>query len=85
VSTEPRPEVLHGFVMADYGQMRATLRAAQIRRGPSQSELARRTGMSRPQVSYWLGDDAGAGMQRAFSLAHALGYDLALIPRKDTP
>jgi transcriptional regulator with XRE-family HTH domain len=70
--------------LSDYDDLRQILHAEQIRRGPSHSELARRTGMSRQQVGDWLGGNAGAGARRVFALTHALGYDLALVPREDT-
>lgn len=78
------PMPLAGYVMRDRDHFVATLRQAWLTRGPSQAEIARRARTSRPTVASWLNGTDGTVVSRAFDLAHALGYDLALIPRENT-
>lgn len=83
--THDGPQQLVGYRLRDRDDFVASLRQAWLTRGPSQAEIARRAHTSRPTVASWLNGTDGTVVARAFDLAHALGYDLALIPREDTP
>lgn len=49
-------------------------------------DLGRRLGgLSRKVISRWLRGEVDMRASTLFALADALGYDLALIPREDTP
>ena len=83
--TTPDREQLSGYVMRDYDQLVATLRRSWLASGASQREVARRMGDdTHVYVSRWLSGQVVATAVKLFDLADALGYDLALIPRKDT-
>jgi DNA-binding XRE family transcriptional regulator len=75
---------LADYRLRDYGQARAVLR--QARKGcTTQDALAAKLGIVQSQVSDW---ETGRSVPLAtslFALAAALGYDLALIPRENTP
>lgn len=51
----------------------------------SNVELARDAGFRQEQVSRWLCGRAVPDLTTVVRLAHALGYDLALVPRKTDP
>lgn len=64
----------------------AALLTALLRlRGMTQAELARATGYAEGQVSKWLRGLVVPSFTSLLTMLAALGYDLALIPRKDTP
>lgn len=55
-----------------------------LRSGLLLGELGERMGLRQPQsVHYLLTGDRDLRLSVAIRLAHALGYDLALIPRED--
>jgi transcriptional regulator with XRE-family HTH domain len=73
-------------VVGTYEELVATLAATRERKGLTFAEVARRMGRCYlQQVFNWLNGGAECRARRLFALAHALGYDLALIPREDTP
>lgn len=71
--------------LSGYEQAIATLRLAQLGRGPSQNALAERIGTSKSSIQHWLAGRREPLASSLFALANALDYDLALIPREDTP
>lgn len=54
-------------------------------RGKSQAWLAEATGYAPGQVSKWLRGVVVPSYISLLTMLAALGYDLALIPREDTP
>jgi transcriptional regulator with XRE-family HTH domain len=52
--------------------------------GMRMSDLAEDAGLHTSQLSYWERGLRTPDMKSLVKLAHALGYDLALIPREDT-
>jgi transcriptional regulator with XRE-family HTH domain len=71
-------------VVRSYEELVAELAASRNNMGISQRKLARATGISQPSVCNALLGTHELRAQRLFALAHALGYDLALVPREDT-
>lgn len=72
-------------IVRDYETMVAVLAEFRRTQGVSLRQIAAQAGGSPATYS-----EAFAGAHtmlgsRLFALAHALGYDLALIPREDTP
>jgi transcriptional regulator with XRE-family HTH domain len=59
------------------GELRQLLRI-------SQRDLATDAGLHSSQLSYWERGLRTPDISSLVKLAHALGYDLALIPREDT-
>lgn len=51
----------------------------------SQSDLSRLTGYAEGQISRWVRGKVVPNVATLLRLLAALGYDLALIPREDTP
>jgi transcriptional regulator with XRE-family HTH domain len=71
------------YLLRDYTQLMAHLDHAREDQGLTRQQLADETpGVSRSQVTEWLNGKHEAGGSKAFALANALGYDLALIPRE---
>lgn len=79
------PQQLTGYRLRGHADLISRLRQTQTRRGTTHAAIARQTHVARQQVSAWLAGTSGRTVGYAFDLAHALGYDLALIPREDTP
>jgi transcriptional regulator with XRE-family HTH domain len=84
MTEKPTPEIVRGIVVADYdhaiAKLNATRRAEQI----SLDDLAEDAGIIREQLAEWLRGETYPDACTFFDLAAALGYDLALIPRKET-
>lgn len=78
------PRLLAGYVMRDYDQLTATLARSRESQGISQGVLAERLDVTQAAISRWLSGSRLGAANLPFDLAHALGYDLALIPREDT-
>lgn len=76
---------LGAYVMPTYSHTIAVLNAAREGNGLSQNELGRRVGWAPATVSNALTGAHEVRASRLFALAHALGYDLALIPRRPEP
>lgn len=73
------------MIVRSYEEFIAALAASRERQGLTFAEVARRMGGTfLQQVFNWLNGGAECRARRLFALAHALGYDLALIPREDT-
>lgn len=79
------PGPLAGYLMRDHAEVIAALGAARDARRLSLATVGRRSGHTLQRISLWLRGDQVPRADGLFDLAHALGYDLALIPRKDTP
>ncbi len=79
------PQQLTGYRLRDYDDLIATLRSSWLSQGLTQDAIARHMDCSRSVAKKWLAREAGHGARRLLDLVDALGYDLALIPRKDTP
>lgn len=80
----PGRQQLHGYLLRDYDDLIATLREAAKSQGIGMAKLARRLGVTAGTVARCLAGRACSPDVPA-RLADALGYDLALIPREDTP
>lgn len=52
--------------------------------GYTQRQLAAEAGLYQAQICDWLHGNRSMDTTSVIRLAHALGYDLALIPREDT-
>lgn len=76
------PQQVTGYRLRDRDDLIARLRQTQADHGPSRTAIATQVRLSRQQVSLWLRGSTGTVVAMAFDLAHALGYDLALIPRE---
>lgn len=75
---------LHGWPIRDYDHLIATLARSRASQDITYAEMARRMGgCYLQQVFNWL-NGVEPRAHRAFDLAHALGYDLALVPREDS-
>lgn len=74
---------LVGYVMRDYGHTIDTLRNSRESQGVSVRKAAADAGTSGASLSEWERGLHVAQAPALFDLAHALGYDLALIPRED--
>jgi transcriptional regulator with XRE-family HTH domain len=88
--TDPGPEHLGavpfaGYLMRDYEHLVATLAASRDSQGISLRALAEHTGCGPATLSENLRGIHRMDALTAVQVAQALGYDLALIPRKDTP
>jgi transcriptional regulator with XRE-family HTH domain len=79
---KPRPRP---YVLRDNEHAMSTLGLIRAERGMSLRRLGSLVIATRQQVAEWLRGYHVPASQRLFDLAHALGYDLALIPREDTP
>jgi transcriptional regulator with XRE-family HTH domain len=66
------------------GDVMPTLRRLRRRRGWSLYALAGRAGKTKTQLDQWELGRVTPRIAAVFLIAHALGYDLALIPREDT-
>jgi transcriptional regulator with XRE-family HTH domain len=73
-----------GYLVAGYDDLVTGLTEKRIEKGLTMEEIARRTGWSAATVSRVLAGVRQAPGRKLFDLLHALGYDLALIPREDT-
>lgn len=71
--------------MSDTTAALIELRRAWIASGLAHQEIARRTGINRTSVTRALNGKHISTLETFTRLADALGYDLALIPREDTP
>lgn len=79
------PEPLAGYLIRDYEEAIATLARSRESQGVTYATMADRMGGTYlQQVFNWLQGGSECRARRLFALADALGYDLALIPRKDT-
>jgi transcriptional regulator with XRE-family HTH domain len=61
----------------------AHLAHAREDQGLTFAEIGERAGCYLQQAHNWINGGAECRARRLFALAHALGYDLALIPRED--
>jgi len=77
------PQPLAGYVMRDYEQLTSTLYRSRESQRLTLAEVAARIGCHLQAVSVLLRGDQEARGRRLFDLVHAVGYDLALIPRED--
>ena len=71
------------YVVAGYEQLMAHLAHAREDQGLTFAEIGQRSGCHLQQVHNWINGGSECRARRLFKLAHALGYDLALIPRED--
>ena len=78
---KPGHEHLDGYVMRDYDEMRSTLYRSWNDSGRTLADVAAEIGCAFQHVSVSLRGVNEMRGTRLFNLAHALGYDLALIPR----
>jgi transcriptional regulator with XRE-family HTH domain len=69
--------------MSDTPAVLAELRRAWLASGLTQQEIAGRTGIVRPNITRALNGKHMPTLKTLACVAHALGYDLALIPRED--
>lgn len=68
MTTDPRPEVLHGFIVGSYEQFVATLAASRERQALTFAEIARRMGRCYlQQVFTWLNGGAECRARRLFA------------------
>ena len=67
-----------------YEQFMAHLAQARDDQELTWAEIGQRAGCYLQQAHNWVNGGAECRARRLFDLAHALGYDLALIPREDT-
>jgi DNA-binding XRE family transcriptional regulator len=81
----PGRQHLTGYRLRDYDHFIATLCESRRDRDITQDQIAAHMGLSQATVGRILDGDGGRTLWRAFALANALGYDLALIPREDAP
>jgi len=81
----PGRQHLTGHRLRDYDHAIALLCESRLSQGLSQDQVAERVGLSQTAVGRILDGIGGRTLWRLFAIADALGYDLALIPREDTP
>lgn len=71
------------YVLRDHKHAMSTLNLVRDERGVSFPRMAAVVGATRQQVGEWLRCWTMPASHRLFEMAHALGYDLALVPRED--
>ena len=74
---------LSGHLVRDYDHLIATLVARRNSQGLNNAEVAQRIPIDRASVSRWLCGVNEPLAGRLVDLVHALGCDLAVIPRED--
>ena len=77
------PQHLTGYPLRDYDDLITRLGRSRESKRISQRELAIALDASQSSISDWLAGKTDPHGPRLVALADALGYDLALIPRKD--
>lgn len=83
--TADGPQQLTGYRLRDYDELLATLRRAWIDQRLRQADTAAYVDCTRSQIANILRGRSETPGRRLLDLIHAHGYDLALIPREDTP
>lgn len=71
-------------IVRSYEELIAELAAGRQRQGLTFAEVGQRADCHLQQAWNWINGGAECRARRLFSLADALGYDLALIPREDS-
>ncbi|GIF14807.1 helix-turn-helix domain-containing protein [Actinoplanes teichomyceticus] len=78
--TSPAPKP-RAYRLRDHDHALRTLNAIRRDRKVTYADIARKLGVSRQEVAKWLQGQRGVTAHRVPEIAHALGYDLALVPR----
>lgn len=73
---------LFGYVMRDVDELIATLRKRRFSESKTQQDVADKAGMNRSSVTDYEAGKTHPGGFNLFLWAHALGFDIALIPRR---
>lgn len=69
--------------LTDPGRVGPALGNLRVTNGRDQRDLAAASGINQPQLSGYEVGRHTPQLAAVFALAHALGYDLALVPRED--
>jgi transcriptional regulator with XRE-family HTH domain len=71
------------YVLRDNEHAMAALDIIRVDRGMTLHDVGSAVTATRQQVAGWLRCQTVPASERLFELAHALGYDLALVPREE--
>lgn len=72
------------IVVDGYEQLMSVLAVSRERQGLTWAEVGDRADCYLQQAHNWINGGAECRGRRLFTLAHALGFDLAFIPREDS-
>ncbi len=70
------------MIVQRHDALGAALHYARTRRGLQQGDIAVKVRVGRPDLSKWEHGKTMPSVRQLFALVHALGYDVALIPRE---